>query len=120
MSGRSLILVALVAVSAIAGATAHSQIVTDPSGKTLPATGARQETDSDSQPIAPPPALPGVPPLLPSTPAPGLPRYPGATTSPGQFAPPPNSGPVTGYGPGGMAPVPGAPANPPYSYGPLR
>ena len=27
----------------------------------------------------------------------------------------PNPSPITGYGPGGMMPMPGAPANPPYS-----
>ena len=40
---------------------------------------------------------------------------PPAATQP--FYPaPPNLGPVTGYGPGGMAPIPGAPPNPPYSH----
>jgi hypothetical protein len=32
---------------------------------------------------------------------------------------PPNLGPVTGYGPGGMAQPPGAPPNPPYPPGGL-
>jgi hypothetical protein len=32
------------------------------------------------------------------------------------YSPPPNLGPVTGYGPGGMAQPPGAPPNPPYSH----
>ena len=112
MLGRSLILVAMIALSAVADAAALSQTVTDPSQKTSAGTG--------SQPITPPPTLPDVPPLLPGRSAPGLPHYAAPTTSPGQFAPAPNPGPVTGYGPGGMAPVPGAPANPPYSYGPLR
>ena len=35
----------------------------------------------------------------------------------GKFAPPPNQGPVTGYGPGGLGTPPGAPANPPYGFG---
>jgi hypothetical protein len=33
---------------------------------------------------------------------------------PGQFAPAPNTGPVTGYGPGGIGQLPGTPINPPY------
>jgi hypothetical protein len=101
MRGRSLMILALFALSAVGVAAAHSQTVTDRS-------------------ITPPPTLPDVPPLLPGRPAPGLPHYSAPTASPGQFAPAPNPGPVTGYGPGGMAPIPGAPANPPYSYGPLR
>jgi hypothetical protein len=114
MFGRSLILLAALAVSVIASAASRSQSVT------TPATDARQEIGSPSQPITPPPTLPDIPPLLPGRTPPGLPHYSGAAPSPGQFAPAPNPGPVTGYGPGGMAPVPGAPANPPYSSGPLR
>jgi hypothetical protein len=124
MSGRSLILAAAVALSAIWNAAAHSQSFTDPSGKTLPSSGFGDETYSGGQPMAVPPALPGVPPVLPGIysehPPPGLPHYSAPTASPGQFAPAPNPGPVTGYGAGGMAPMPGAPANPPYSYGPPR
>jgi hypothetical protein len=41
---------------------------------------------------------------------------PDAATQP-FYAAPPNLGPVTGYGPGGMAPIPGAPPNPPYPVG---
>jgi hypothetical protein len=121
MFGRWPTVAALVALSLIAGATGHSQGYTDPSGKTQPATGVGRETESGGQPMAVPPALPGVPPVLPGIysqqPPPGLPHSSGATTSPGQFAPAPNPGPVTGYGAGGMAPIPGAPQNPPY-YGP--
>jgi hypothetical protein len=120
MAARSLFLVALLAASTIANPLAHAQTVTDPSGKTLPAIAAPQEVDSDSQPITAPPALPDIPPLLPGMPSPGLPHYNAPVAGPGQFAPAPNRGPVTGYGPGGMAPLPGAPANPPYSSGPLR
>jgi hypothetical protein len=42
---------------------------------------------------------------------------PGSTAGP--FYTPPYSGPVTGYGPGGMAQLPGAPPNPPYGRGGL-
>jgi hypothetical protein len=57
------------------------------------------------------PDLPTVSPLAPRPPlyqlgAPSLP--------PGTGGAAPNFGPVTGYGPGGMAQPPGAPANPPY------
>jgi hypothetical protein len=112
MLRRALISIAMIGFLAAADAAVHSQTVTDPSEKSSAATS--------SQPITPPPTLPDVPPLLPGRSAPGLLHYSAPTTSPGQFAPAPNPGPVTGYGPGGMAPVPGAPANPPYSYGPLR
>ena len=62
--------------------------------------------------------VPGVPSVLPGITSGGdsssrgmeSPVAPGS----GQFAPPPNSGPVTGYGPGGMGHEPGTPVNPPY------
>ncbi|HXP72978.1 MAG TPA: hypothetical protein VN823_02445 [Stellaceae bacterium] len=124
MSGGWLIVAAALVASTIWAAGVHSQSYTDPSGKTQPVTGVGRETESRGQPMAVPPPLPGVPPVLPGIysqrPPPGLPNYSGATATPGQFAPAPNPGPVTGYGPGGMAPVPGAPPNPPYSYGPPR
>ena len=45
-------------------------------------------------------------------------RAPAAVPEPsrsaGPFYTPPYSGPITGYGPGGMAQPPGAPPNPPY------
>ena len=73
----------------------------------------------------PPPTLipvPEVPPVLP--PIEGSPptRQP-YLYSPGPTAPsfsghPLNPGPVTGYGPGGLAQPPGAPSNPPFHYVP--
>ena len=118
MHGRARVLMAAIAASAIWSLCAHSQTFTDPSGKTQPVTGVGTETYSGGQPMAVPPTLPGVPPVLPGIyserPPPGLPHASGASPSPGQFAPAPNPGPVTGYGPGGMAPMPGAPQNPPY------
>jgi len=84
-------------------------------------SAAHSQTSAGGQPITPPPTLPGIPPASPGIysqqPPLGLPHNSGAATSPAQVAPPPNPGPVTGYGPGGMTPVPGAPQNPPY-YGP--
>ncbi len=118
MSGRARMLTMAIAASAIWSLSAHSQTFTDPSGKTQPVTGVGTETYSGGQPMAVPPNLPGVPPVTPGIysqqPPPGLPHVSAPAPSPGQFAPPPNQGPVTGYGPGGMAPIPGAPQNPPY------
>jgi len=44
---------------------------------------------------------------------------PGAASVPFPSTASPNPGPVTGYGPGGMAQPPGAPPNPPYPPGGL-
>ena len=44
---------------------------------------------------------------------------PEAGRSAGPFYTPPYSGPITGYGPGGLAQPPGAPPNPPYPPGGL-
>ncbi|HEV2547393.1 MAG TPA: hypothetical protein VGU20_08650 [Stellaceae bacterium] len=68
------------------------------------------------RPVLPPRAdvqyfLPSHPEDVMRGPAP-VPR-PGANTTP-FYAAPANPGPVTGFGPGGMAQPPGAPANPPY------
>jgi hypothetical protein len=124
MLRRRRILAAAIALWAIGSAAAHSQTFTDPSGKAQPSTGFGDETYSGGQPMAVPPRLPDVPSVLPGIyserPPPGLPHYSAPTVSPSQFAPPSNTGPITGYGPGGMTPVPGAPANPPYSFGPPR
>ena len=67
-------------------------------------------------PVLPPRAdvqyfLPSHPEDVMRGPAP-VPR-PAANTTP-FYAAPPNLGPVTGFGPGGMAQPPGAPPNPPY------
>jgi len=67
------------------------------------------------QPMAIPTPVPGVPSVHPSAPVGGLASAP-APAAP-HYAPAPNLGPVTGYGPGGMGAMPGAPANPPYSSG---
>jgi len=122
MFRRLLIVVAMLVVPPVADA--QSQSLTDPSGQTPPLRGVDDETHSGVEPMAEPPSLPGIPPAMPGIysekPPPGLPRASAPTVSPGQFGPPPNPGPVTGYGAGGLAPLPGAPANPPYSFGPLR
>ena len=74
------------------------------------------------QPQAHPIPVPDVPQPQPgiysSNPPPGLPTYDPTPTVPlGQYSPPLAPSPVTNYGPGGIAPIPGAPANPPYSAG---
>jgi hypothetical protein len=69
------------------------------------------------EPMALPTPVPDVPSVRPSASVRGLASAP-APASP-HYAPAPNVGPVTGYGPGGMGAVPGAPANPPYSPGGL-
>jgi hypothetical protein len=73
------------------------------------------------RPVLPPRAdvqyfLPSHPEEVMRGPAP-VPR-PAANTTP-FYAAPPNLGPVTGFGPGGMAEPPGAPAHPPYPGGGL-
>jgi hypothetical protein len=67
------------------------------------------------EPMAIPTPVPDVPSVRPSQSFDGLANAP-APESP-HYAPAANFGPVTGYGPGGMGAMPGAPANPPYSGG---
>ncbi len=64
--------------------------------------------------VIPPGETAATSPVSPLPPRP--PAYPLAAPSVplGQIGAAPNPGPVTGYGLGGMAPIPGAPANPPY------
>ena len=69
--------------------------------------------------------MPEPPPMNSSLPRPvgeaygrgAEPFVPPPPTADGQFAPPPNQGPITGYGPGGMGLPPGSPPNPPYTHG---
>ena len=69
------------------------------------------------QPMAIPTPLPDIPSVHPSASFGGLASAP-ALPMP-NYSPAANLGPVTGYGPGGMSAMPGAPANPPYSGGGL-
>ncbi len=108
------------AIAALAiGITACPCEAAEPTSTEPPPSAAT--TPSGGQPMAVPIPVPDVPPVPPGiysrSPPPGLPSQPGATAAPGQFAPAPNIGPVTGYGPGGLAQPPGAPANPPYHFG---
>jgi hypothetical protein len=86
-----------------------------------PVPGITEPTDAAAgasavRPVLPPRAdvqyfLPSHPEDVMRGPAP-VPR-PAASTTP-FYAAPPNLGPVTGFGPGGMAQPPGAPPNAPY------
>ncbi len=90
----------------------------------VPATPDRAQVPpgaSAVRPVLPPRAdvqyfLPGHPEDVMRGPAP-VPR-PAGNTAP-FYAAPPNPGPVTGFGPGGMAQPPGAPPNPSYPAGGL-
>jgi hypothetical protein len=64
--------------------------------------------------------VPSVAPPIPGGPVGRAPYLyaPGATAPSGGYGLPPNPGPVTGYGPGGLAQPPGAPPNPPFHYAP--
>jgi hypothetical protein len=84
--------------------------------------GAHGAASSGGQPGVLPTPVPDVPSaksgVYPYNSPPSTPSSSSTAPTPaGQFAPPPNRGPVTGYGPGGMGTPPGAPANPPYSFG---
>jgi hypothetical protein len=83
---------------------------------TMPEPAEAPAGASAVRPVVPPRAdvqyfLPSHPEDVMRGPA-QVPR-PGANTTP-FYAAPPNLGPVTGFGPGGMAQPPGAPLNPPY------
>lgn len=91
-----------------------------PAGPTAPAAG---KTPPEGAPAARPLVNKGNPEVqyfLPSHPG-DIERGPAPVPEPGRsagpFYTPPYSGPITGYGPGGMAQPPGAPPNPPYPVG---
>jgi hypothetical protein len=90
-----------------------------------PAAPATSETPTEDR-LAVRPLLnqsnPDVQYFLPSHPGDverGPTPVPQPSPSAGPFYTPPYSGPVTGYGPGGLAQPPGAPPNPPYGRGGL-
>ena len=85
--------------------------------------GATPAADPSSRLVITPSPNPEVQSFLPRHPedverGPEPVPRPGAATT-AFYAAPPNLGPVTGYGPGGMAQPPGAPLNPPYPPGGL-
>jgi hypothetical protein len=84
-----------------------------------PGTGIWGKSSSGGQPGALATLVSQVPAAQPGIYSPSPP--PGTTSSstpspaaPGQSSSPPNHGPITGYGPGGMRAAPGTPAAPPY------
>ena len=119
MRSRWLIVLAFMMGLAIGDAACADSPVADNSA----APGASGGTSStDKQQKVLPTPVPDVPKVKPGPyPYNQPPSAPNpATSAPapaGQFAPPANQGPVTGYGLGGMGTPPGAPANPPYSFG---
>ncbi len=89
-----------------------------------PAASAPARPAADSPALMVPPSPnPEVQQFLPGPSPEELGRGPAPVQEPGRsagpFYTPPYSGPVTGYGPGGMAQPPGAPPNPPYPPGGL-
>ncbi len=88
-----------------------------PAVSPLPSRETRSAAPRHELPPAvaiPPGETAATSPVSPLPPRP--PSYPLAapSVSLGQIGAAPNLGPVTGYGPGGMAHMPGSPANPPY------
>jgi hypothetical protein len=111
------ILPAVTCLVLASGAECHAQGV--PSGSTMappPHVAPIQQPQAHPVPV---PDVPQPPPgIYSSMPPPGLPTYaPTPAVPSGQYSPPPAPSPITNYGPGGITPVPGAPANPPYSTG---
>jgi hypothetical protein len=93
-----------------------------PTAQSGPAGGTAVRSATGSDPnviIQDPEVLPVLPPIegSPETRAPYV-YNPGPSAPSNQFSHPLNSGPVTGYGPGGLAQPPGAPSNPPFHYVP--
>src|SRR5258708_2149176 len=98
----------------VATTAPHSQTVTRGPSMIKGTRGAFGESVPRAR-VAVVPEAPTVSPIPSSSP---LRLYQPAPAAPaGQFAAPLPSGPITGYGPGGMAHEPGTPANPPWSYG---
>jgi hypothetical protein len=73
-----------------------------------------ESPDRVFRPIGSAGTQPDLPTVSPLAPRPPLYQLPAPTLQEGPIGALPNLGPVTGYGPGGMARPPGAPANPPY------
>ncbi len=81
---------------------ARQTLPAEPRSELPPAVSIPPGLAAATSPVSPlPPRPPAYPLAAPSVPL-------------GQIGAAPNPGPVTGYGLGGMARIPGAPANPPY------
>jgi predicted small lipoprotein YifL len=103
----------------------------NPAQQTGPSATQSAQTSATSGSIADPPdesntliiPVPGVPTVAPPPEGSPVTRQPyvyspGPSVPTTQYSQPLNRGPVTGYGPGGLAQPPGAPSNPPFHYAP--
>src|SRR5436853_327655 len=116
---RSRIAAVAAALLLLAGCGSPRQENAQPSSAPIsPATTAKSPAGADPPANIPFLEVPPAPPLLQSTPLSREPFVyrPAPTAPPGSFGLPANPGPVTGYGPGGLAKPPGAPSNPPFHY----
>jgi hypothetical protein len=85
-----------------------------PADRTDRVVRPEKNQDRDDRPIGSAGTQPDLPTVSPLVSRPPLYQLPAPTLQEGPIGALPNLGPVTGYGPGGMARPPGAPANPPY------
>jgi hypothetical protein len=115
-------LVAAIAVTTLAGCyySPAEDPPAIPAAAAVPAADVTLSPTSDDTPptIIPVPEVPTVAPPIEGSSQTREPFLysPGATAPSGGFGLPLNSGPVTGYGPGGLAQPPGVPPNPPSHY----
>jgi hypothetical protein len=81
-------------------------------------SSAMTSYSSSAPVIIPVPEVPSVAPPIEGSPQTRQPYLyqPGPAAPAGGFGLPTNPGPVTGYGPGGLAQPPGAPPNPPFHF----
>jgi hypothetical protein len=106
----------------IAQPTAAPRTTTTPPTPTGAAGSASVDPPASDDPpsIIPVPGVPTVAPPIQGSPQTRQPYVysPGPSPPTSQYSQPLNRGPVTGYGPGGLAQPPGAPSNPPFHYAP--
>jgi hypothetical protein len=122
MNARSAMVAAALLLAGCASERPPPPYFVIPTGSAAPGAPATPAIEVAPRPVSPS-ANPEVQRFLPAHPedvarGPAEVPRPGGATTP-FYAAPPNLGPVTGYGPGGMAQPPGAPPNPPYPPGGL-
>jgi hypothetical protein len=120
--------VALLLLCACAAEPAATEAYSGPSwfdrngvlhGFTAPRAPVPAATQPTDQPfLIPRPEVPQVAPPIDGSPGTRAPYayQPGPAPAPGGYGLPLNPGPVTNYGPGGLAQPPGAPSNPPFHF----
>jgi hypothetical protein len=89
---------------------AESPAPSEPADRVVPP----EKSQDRVRPIGSAGTQPNLPTVSPLAPRPSLYQLDAPSLPPGTGGAAPNLGPVTGYGPGGLARPPGAPANPPY------